>query len=212
MLQGLRLRARRPAARPHVNLRLLADRELMALASDGDADAFEAIYERHATAAYSLAYRICGAPGPAEDVVQEAFLSLWRRRDRYDPIRGEVRGWLLGIVHNSAIDKLRHSGMHERRRASADGIEERLEAPDRTELEVERREQAGEIRSALETLPAEQRHVIELAYFGGLTHAQIASALETPVGTIKGRMRLGLLKLHAQLAPAGATTTGRVAT
>jgi RNA polymerase sigma-70 factor (ECF subfamily) len=184
----------------------------MALASDGDADAFEAIYERHATAAYSLAFRICGAPGPAEDVVQEAFLTLWRRRDSYDPMRGEVRGWLLGIVHNSAIDKLRHSGMHERRRASADGIEERLEAPDRTELEVERREQAGEIRAALETLPAEQRHVIELAYFGGLTHAQIASALETPVGTIKGRMRLGLLKLHAQLAPAGATTTGRVAT
>ncbi len=185
---------RSPAA-----LRGLEDHELMALARDGSADAFEVIYDRHSGVAYSLAYRVCGAGGMAEDVVQEAFLSLWRGRERYDARRGELRSWLLQIVRNSAIDRLRRSGVHERRRASSEGIEERLEAPERTELEVERRDQAGTLRQALQTLPAEQRQAIELAYFGGLSHTQIAAALEQPVGTIKGRMRLGLVKLHAQL-------------
>jgi len=132
--------------------------------------------------------------------VQDAFLSLWRGRDRYDSARGQVRSWLLGIVHNSAIDRLRRSGVHERRRATAEGIEDRLEAPDRTDEEVAQREQATEVRGALTKLPDEQRQVIELAYFDGLTHTQIAAKLEQPVGTIKGRMRLGLLKLHAQLS------------
>ena len=102
-------------------------------------------------------------------------------------------------MHNAAIDRLRRSGVHERRRASDEGIEDRLEAPERTEAEVERREQADEVRQALETLPGEQRQVIELAYFDGLSHRQIAAALSQPVGTVKGRMRLGLVKLHAQL-------------
>jgi RNA polymerase sigma-70 factor, ECF subfamily len=196
LISGLNLRNRRSPA----GLGGLTDGELLAAAVEGDAHAFEAIYDRHAGAAFSLARQICRDPGVAEDVVQDAFLSLWRERARYDAARGQVRSWLLGIVHNSAIDRLRRSGIHERRRASAEGIEDRVEAPERTEEEVADREQAAEVRQALGSLPAEQRQVIELAYFDGLTHTQIAAALDQPVGTIKGRMRLGLLKLHAQFA------------
>jgi RNA polymerase sigma-70 factor (ECF subfamily) len=170
------------------------------MARDGDADAFEVIYDRHSAAAFSLARRICGDPGVAEDAVQDAFLSLWRGRDRYDAARGQVGSWLLGIVHNSAIDRLRRSGVHERRRASAEGIEDRIEAPERTDELVAQQEEATGVRGALRTLPDEQRRVIELAYFGGLTHTQIAAQLGQPVGTVKGRMRLGLLKLHTQLS------------
>jgi RNA polymerase sigma-70 factor (ECF subfamily) len=198
---------------PPVALRTLSDDELVGLAREGNADAFEVLYERHSTAAYSLAYRMCGAQGVAEDVVQEAFLSLWRRLDRYDAARGQVRSWLLGIVHNGAIDRLRRSGAQDRRTAPLEGIEERLAAPERTDLLVQQREEADEIRSALGQLPSDQRRVIELAYFDGLTHTQIASMLELPVGTIKGRMRLGLSKLAALLtaAPAASSPTGEVA-
>jgi RNA polymerase sigma-70 factor (ECF subfamily) len=193
---GLRLRNGRNTA----GLDALSDGELLTAAREGDADAFEVIYDRHSAAAFSLARRICGDPGAAEDVVQDAFLSLWRRRDRYDAARGQVRSWLLGIVHNSAIDRLRRSGVHERRRASAEGIEDRIEAPERTDEVVAQQEVATEVRGALGKLPEEQRRVIELAYFDGLTHTQIAAQLRQPVGTVKGRMRLGLLKLHAHLS------------
>jgi RNA polymerase sigma-70 factor (ECF subfamily) len=199
MAHALRLRPRRTAGGSRAALRQRSDRELIALAREGNADAFEVIYDRHCAVAYSLAHRVCGSRDCAEDVVQEAFLSLWRGRDRYDPGRGELRSWLLGIVHNSAIDRLRRSGVHDRRRASSEGIEECLEAPERTDDEVQQREQAKKVRRALGTLPNEQRAVIELAYFDGLTHTQIATKLGRPVGTIKGRMRLGLLKLHAHL-------------
>jgi RNA polymerase sigma-70 factor (ECF subfamily) len=97
----------------------LADEDLMQLVRRGDAAAFEMVYERHATAAFSLAYRMTGARNAAEDVVQEAFLSLWRSGARYDHTRGSVRTWVLGIVHNRAIDALRRSMVHDRRRASA---------------------------------------------------------------------------------------------
>jgi RNA polymerase sigma-70 factor (ECF subfamily) len=156
--------------------------------------------------AYSLAYRICRDAQGAEDVVQDAFLSLWRDRDHYDAGRPDVGSWLLGIVHNSAIDRLRRAGVHERRGASSEGIEERVEAPERVEDEVQAREQAGQVRHALQALPDEQRQVIELAYFDGLTQPQIATRLNQPVATIKGRMRLGLRKLHAQLSEAPASS------
>jgi RNA polymerase sigma-70 factor (ECF subfamily) len=199
MPPGVRFRSRRTATGSPAALRPLSDRELVALARESNADAFEVIYDRHATLAYSLARRICGTQALAEDVVQDAFLSLWSRLDRYDPARGEVRSWLLRIVHNSAIDRLRRSRVQDGRRTTDDGIEDRLEAPERTDVEVERREQALEVRRALGTLPSEQRRVIELAYFDGRTHTQIASLLNMPVGTVKGRMRLGLTKLQAQL-------------
>src|SRR3954462_12380255 len=103
----------------------LADEDLMQLVRQGDAQAFEVIYERHCTAAFSLAYRMTGRRGAAEDVVQEAFLSLWRSGARYDRTRGSVRTWVLGIVHHRAIDALRRNLAHERRRASDQGLEER---------------------------------------------------------------------------------------
>jgi RNA polymerase sigma-70 factor (ECF subfamily) len=191
----------RKDSEPHqpTELRDLADEDIMQLVRRGDAAAFEVVYERHANAAFSLAYRMCGSRGAAEDVVQEAFLSLWRSGARYDRMRGSVRTWLLGIVHNRAIDSLRRSVVHDRRRASDEGIEERFEARERTDVEVARLDEAQEIRVALQGLPPEQSRVIELAYFGGFTQSEIASMLDTPIGTVKGRMRLGLEKMRAQL-------------
>jgi len=177
----------------------LADEDLMQLVRQGEPGAFDLIYQRHSTAAFSLAYRMTGESNQAQDVVQEAFLSLWRSNARYDRARGSVRTWVLGIVHNRAIDSLRRSVQHDRRRASDEGIEERLESKDRTDVEVARLDEAKEVRTALETLPAEQSKVIELAYFGGFTQSEIAAMLETPIGTVKGRMRLGLEKMRHQL-------------
>jgi RNA polymerase sigma-70 factor (ECF subfamily) len=177
----------------------LADEDLMQLVRGGDARAFEAVYERHSGVAFSLAYRMCGSRNAAEDIVQEAFLSIWRSGARYDRARGSVRTWVLGIVHHRAIDALRRSTVHDRRRASDEGIEERFESGERTDAEVARREEARTVRGAMETLPPEQSQVIELAYFGGFTHTEIAEMLQTPIGTIKGRMRLGLEKMRNQL-------------
>jgi RNA polymerase sigma-70 factor (ECF subfamily) len=180
-------------------LRRLADEELMERVAANDADAFEVVLERHADAAFALAYRICGRRAVAEDIAQEAFLSVWRSGARYDRGRGSVRTWTLGIVHNRAVDALRRSGVHDRRRASDEGIEETLEAPERTEAQAVEKATSREIRGALGGLPPDQRRVIELAYFGGFTHVEIASMLGAPVGTVKGRMRLGLHKLREQL-------------
>ena len=181
------------------HLRTLADEDLMQYVRKADPRAFEVLYERHSGVAFSLAYRMVGSRNAAEDVVQEAFLSIWRSGARYERARGSVRTWVLGIVHNRAIDSLRRSVVHDRRRASDEGIEERFEAKDRTDVEVARLDEAQEIRQALTTLPVEQCRVIELAYFGGFTQTEIASMLDTPIGTVKGRMRLGLEKMRAQL-------------
>ena len=181
------------------DLRALADEDLMQLVRRGKAAAFEVVYERHASAAFSLAYRIVGTRNGAEDVSQEAFLSIWRSGARYDRGRGSVRSWVLGIVHHRAIDHLRRATVHDKRRASDEGMEERFEARERTDTEVARRDEAQTVRRAMETLPADQCQVIELAYFGGFTHTEIADMLETPVGTVKGRMLLGLKKLRDRL-------------
>jgi RNA polymerase sigma-70 factor (ECF subfamily) len=192
-------RLRRTSVDSKERLKRLADEELMELVASNDAEAFEVVLERHADAAFALAYRICGRRSIAEDIAQEAFLSVWRSGGRYDRAKGSVRTWTLGIVHNRAVDALRRSGVHERRRASDEGIEETLEAAERTESEAVEKATSREIRGALGELPSEQRRVIELAYFGGFTHVEIASMLGTPVGTVKGRMRLGLGKLREQL-------------
>ncbi len=197
--------ARKDARNSADGLRALADEELMQLVRRSDHKAFEIIAERHSGAAYSLAYRMCGTRSTAEDVVQESLLSLWRSNTRYDRARGSVRTWILGIVHNRAIDALRRGSVHSKRRASDEGIEERFEATERTDVEVARRDEASEVRSAMEILPPEQHRVIDLAYFGGFTHTEIASMLDTPIGTVKGRMRLGLAKLRSALDPAGVT-------
>lgn len=171
----------------------------MTLAQEGEPRAFEILYDRHSGAAFSLAYRMVGNRVAAEDISQEAFLSIWRSRLRYRSDRGSVRTWVLGIVHHRAIDALRRNLVHERRRTDVEGLEERQEAPELTDVEVARRDEARHVRSAIETLPSEQSRVVQLAYFGGFTHSQIAEMLETPVGTVKGRMRLGLEKLRREL-------------
>jgi RNA polymerase sigma-70 factor (ECF subfamily) len=182
-----------------LDLRSLADEDVMDRVRHGDPQAFEVIYERHSGAAFSLAYRMMGTRSGAEDVTQDAFLSMWRSAARYDSGRGSVRTWVLGIVHHRAIDALRRATVHDRRRAGDEGIEERFEARERTDAEAARREEAGTVRSALAALPPDQSQVIELAYFGGFTHTEIAEMLDAPVGTVKGRMRLGLKKMRAQL-------------
>src|ERR1700686_111915 len=187
-------RYKRSADAASAALRRLADEDLMQLVRESNSADFAVVYERHADAAFSLAFRMCGKRGIAEDVVQEAFLSLWRSGARYDRTRGSVRTWVLGIVHNRAIDALRRSVNHDRRRASDEGIEERFEAPERTEVEVARRDEGREIRAALDELPEDQSRVIELAFYGGYTHTEIAAMLEAPGGTIKGRMRPGMGK------------------
>ena len=178
----------------------LADEELMQAVQGGDPEAFETIYDRHAGAAFSLAYRIVGTRSAAEDATQDAFLSIWRSRVRYQRDRGSVRSWILGIVHNRTIDALRRNQVHATRRADAEGIEEREAASELTDVEVIRRDEQRKVRAAIEALPEAQVRVIELAYFGGFTHNQIAEMLHEPVGTIKGRMRLGLDKLRRELA------------
>jgi len=190
----------RAAHRP--SFRDLADEDLMQLVQRAEASAFEVVYDRHAGAAFSLAYRMCGARQLAEEVVQEAFLSIWRSGARYDRHRGSVRTWILGITHHRAIDALRRGVVQDRHRASDEGIEERFEAADRTDVEVARREEALEVRGALDVLPDEQRRAIELAYYGGFTQSEIAEMLGVPIGTVKGRMRLGMEKMRDRLEPA----------
>ncbi len=170
----------------------------MELVRDGDARAFEVVFDRHSGVAFSLAYRMCGSKARAEDVVQEAFLSLWRTGVRYDRVRGSVRSFVLSAVHNRAIDLLRRELSRSREVLDEDAAE-RAPSSRETAVEVECRDDARRVRSALGELPADQRRVIELAYFGGFTHTQIASMLDLPPGTVKGRMRLGLTKLRILL-------------
>jgi RNA polymerase sigma-70 factor, ECF subfamily len=192
----------RQGKRPR-DLHRLADEDLMGLAGEGQAGAFGIVFDRHGDAAFSLAYRMCGSRPRAEDIVQESFVSLWRRASRYDRVRGSVRSWVLSVVHNQAIDSFRSENVRAARELRDEGLAERVPAAERTETEVERRDDAEHVRSALLELPPEQLRVIELAYFGGFTHTQIADMLELPAGTVKGRMRLGLSKLRLSLSGAG---------
>jgi RNA polymerase sigma-70 factor (ECF subfamily) len=199
-------RARRKIDLSPAKLRKLADEELMELVCGNEAVAFEVVLERHVDAAFSLAYRMIGRRSLAEDVVQEALLSLWRTGARYDRSRGSVRNWILGITHHRAVDALRRDGVRTSKDVSDDGLGERLEAPERTDVEAVRRDEAREVRTVLDELPSEQTRVIELAYFGGFTHTEIAAMLDLPIGTVKGRMRLGLEKMRGRLCAAEAMT------
>jgi RNA polymerase sigma-70 factor, ECF subfamily len=185
-----------------VDVRTLADEELMELVQDGEVRAFEVIFDRHASAAFSLAYRMCGRPVMAEDIVQESFVSLWRSSAAYDPARGSVRTWVLSVVRNRAIDAFRREAAKATSELDEQRVAERMPAPELTDREVERRDDARQVRDALKGLPADQRQVIELAFFGGFSHSQIAEMLKLPAGTVKGRMRLGLSKMRFALGDA----------
>ncbi len=174
----------------------------MPLIADKDPEAFEVFYDRHGGVAYSLAYRIVGEKGAAEDVVQEAFISIWRSGARYDRRRGSVRSWSLGVVRNRAIDLLRSKAGRTPLDFDDDSALELRQASEQTEGEVLMQETANEVRGAIGGLPGEQSKVIELAYFGGFSHSEIAKMLGVPLGTVKGRMRLGLEKMRGELAGA----------
>ena len=172
-----------------------ADAALMLRIKADDGDAFNALYDRFAARAYGVAYAIARDIPLAQDIVQEAFLSLWRSRARYDPEQGAVASWLLGIVRNRAIDGLRRQGRHDSRRAGQ-YVEGQVAATDDVSAAIGDRDRATRLRAALDRLPVAQRDVITLAYYGELTHTEIASRLDLPEGTVKGRMRLGLAKLR----------------
>lgn len=179
----------------------LADEELMPLVGRRDPEAFEVLYDRHGGVAFSLAYRIVGDRAAAEEVTQEAFISVWRSGARFDAARGSVRSWLLSVVRNRAIDFLRSkAGKAPKLDFDDEAVLEQRPAKERTEEEALRRETASEVRGALGKLPGEQSKVIELAYFGGFSHSEIAEILSLPMGTVKGRMRLGLEKIRGELA------------
>jgi len=166
-----------------------------------DAEAFEVFYDRHGGAAYSLAYRILGERGAAEDCIQEAFISIWRSGGRFDASRGSVRSWTLSIVRNRAIDVLRsRAGKAPKLTFDDEEILEARPSGELTEEEAMRHETATEVRGALSQLPDEQSKVIQLAYFGGFSQSEIAAMLNLPLGTVKGRMRLGLEKIRGELA------------
>lgn len=175
------------------------DQELGRLVAEDDLRAFESVYDRHAGAAFSLALSIVRDRTLAEEATQEAFLSVWRSRHAYRADRGSLRTWVLGITRNRAIDAVRRTSTHARRCAAEEILERQVVVPMGVHSDVTHLEDARELRSALRALPAEQRNAIQLAFFSGLTHAEIAAELEIPLGTVKGRMRLGLDKLGCEL-------------
>lgn len=170
------------------------DVTLLRRAQSGDGQAFAAIYDRHAATAYRVAARLLPNRVAAEDAVQEAFVTLWRT-GHYDASQGSVRAYLMAIVHNRAIDRLRRDRRHQADTPLDEAVADRLPAPERTEAVVEDGAVADVLRDAVTELPDEQRDAVELAYFRGLTHAEIATLRREPLGTVKGRVRLGLQKL-----------------
>lgn len=180
-----------------------ADRAVLVRLTNGELAALEELYDRYKTMAYSIAFRITNDATLAEDVVQDAFLGAWRNAARYVEGKGSVKTWLLSIVHHRAIDAVR------RRRPTTDLPEPESPAPTQLQLpdvwaEVAASLDADTVQGALATLSDVQREAIELAYFGGLTQQEIAERTETPLGTVKSRMRLGLLAMRRHLE-AGST-------
>jgi RNA polymerase sigma-70 factor, ECF subfamily len=174
------------------------ERAIVERMAAGDGDALRELYDIHSRAVYSLALRILRVQSDAEDVVQEVFVQAWRQAARYDATRGTVAGWLLMQARSRSIDRLR--ARQARPERSED--ERAADPPDSSagpDIQVVRGEQARRVRQALEDLPRLQRTALELAYYEGLTHVEIAEQLEQPLGTIKTRIRQGLLKLRQAL-------------
>jgi RNA polymerase sigma-70 factor (ECF subfamily) len=175
-----------------------ADRAVLALVTAGQLDALQDLYDRYKTMAYSIALRITADASLAEDVVQDAFLGVWRNAGRYVEGRGSVKTWVLSIVHHRAVDAVR------RRRPTTELPEREEVPPPALRLpDIWEDVAAGldreEIAAAMGTLSDVQREAIELAYWGGLTQQEISERTGTPLGTVKSRVRLGLLSLRRAL-------------
>jgi RNA polymerase sigma-70 factor (ECF subfamily) len=175
---------------------LLADEDLISLVeANDDPVVFAALYDRHSRPAYSLAYRMMGERQSAEDLVQEVFLKVWRGAGSYRAERGSVRTWILSIVHNRGIDQLRSTASRRRMQEKVEASAPRSQ-PSEAFAQSWRNSQREQVREALSALPEEQLKILELAYFSGYTHVEIAGLLDLPLGTVKGRMRLGLKKMR----------------
>lgn len=172
------------------------DASLLARVVQGDEQALAELYDRHGRAAYALACRVTGERETAEEVVQEAFLAVWRRAETYRPDRGSVRGWLLTVVRHRAIDLVRARATRPRTTLMDDL---RLSAPDDPLAEALASALAATVRTAVAALPPEQRIAVELAYFAGLSYPAIAARVGAPLGTVKSRLRLALERLRRQL-------------
>ena len=175
------------------------DDELITAVARGEHPALLALYDRHGRVAYGLAYRILGDAGAAEEAVQDAYLRIWQRASTFDASRGGARSWLLTVVHHCAIDLLRRRAGAPPVVAGLDEMADRRSVPDAWS-EVSGRIESERVRTAVETLPGEQRRAIEMAFFDGLTHREIAERDGLPLGTVKGRLRLGLKRLSGLLA------------
>lgn len=173
----------------------------MRLVADADADAFEVLFDRHVDAAYALAHRVCGSRAAADDAVQEAFLAVWRSGSRYDGRVGSLRSWVLTITYNRAIDSLRRITRRQER-ALPEELSAGRVSEDDVEATVLRTLEAADTRRLLAELPPEQLRVVELAFYSGYSHAEIAQLLDLPLGTVKGRMRLALERVRRNLAGA----------
>ena len=185
----------------------LGDEDLISLlVRSDDARAFAALYDRHSRAAYGLAYRLMNERQAAEDLTQDAFLKVWRSAGGYRPGRGSVRTWIFSIVHNRGIDQLRSLAS---RRRTQDRVERSAprSQPSEAFAEAWRGYLSERVVGALGALPPEQREVITLAHLHGRTHEEIARRLGLPMGTVKGRMRLGLKKLGGRRELEGLTAT-----
>jgi RNA polymerase sigma-70 factor (ECF subfamily) len=197
-------RAARPDLRQDVETVDLAearDRDLVAKVGQGDPDAFRSLFARYAPAANALAVRVVRQAHLAEEIVQEAFMAVWRNPGGYDPSRGSVRAWLMGTVHHRAVDLVRREEAH-RRRATASipsATEELEDHADRVAGEMDRPGERRAVRAALLEIPEAQRDVIRLMYFEGLTQTQIAEATGLPLGTVKSRALLGMRRLRSTL-------------
>lgn len=178
--------------------RRLDDEQLIRLDAELDPGALEVLYERYHVLAFSLAVRIVGSRDRAQDVVQQAFLTLWHDAGRYDPTRGPVRTWLMSNVHARGLDTVRRLSIRERIQADAAA---RAIAPTERDVASVRADarQAPAVRAALQTLPEDERRIIELAYYGGWTQGEIAEMLKLPLDTVITSARLGLLRLRETL-------------
>jgi RNA polymerase sigma-70 factor (ECF subfamily) len=174
---------------------ILADEDLISLVEAADAEAFATLYDRHSRAAFSLAYRMMGERQASEDLAQDAFLKVWRNASSYRADRGSVRTWILSIVHNRGIDQIRSQASRRRTQEKIEASAPRSQ-PSEAFAETLRNSQRDQVREALDTLPPEQLKILELAYFSGYTHVEISDLLRLPLGTVKGRMRLGLKKIR----------------
>lgn len=177
----------------------LADQSALGRIARGDSSALAELYDRHARLVFSLALRILQNRADAEDVVQDVFTQVWAQAARYDTARGEVAAWMLMMARTRAIDRLRSRSLRPETASEARVVEEVPDATARQDLQLLSAEQVESLQDALSALPVAQRVALELAYYEGLTHAEIADRLSEPLGTVKTRIRQAVIKLRESL-------------